>query len=257
MPRYVHYTLLGRHRWGRVTVDGVQGLRGDPFDSDGALEGDPIPLEKLRLNAPVQPTKIICVGRNYAAHAAELNHDLATEPLIFFKPPSAVVATDQPIVYPTGLSELVHHEGELGVVIGRRARNVSAARAPDHVFGYTIVNDVTARDLQRRDGQWTRAKGFDTFAPTGPWIDTDFSPEAQRVVVEVNGEVRQDQPISDMIFDIPTVIAYVSSVMTLERGDLISTGTPSGVGPLVPGDLVEVHVEGLGTLRNRVVEAAA
>lgn len=259
MPRYVHYTLLGRHRWGRVTADGhsVQGLRGDIFDGDGAPEGEPLPLEMLRFDPPLQPSKIVCVGRNYAAHAAELDHDVPTEPLIFLKPPSALVGHDEPIVYPVGQTELVHHEGELAVVIGRRTRNVRREQALAHVFGYTILNDVTARDLQRRDGQWTRAKGFDTFAPAGPWIDTDFSPRAQRVVVQVNGDKRQDQPISDMLFDIPTLIAHISSVMTLERGDVISTGTPSGVGPLVAGDVVEVHIEGLGTLRNHVVEAAA
>ena len=200
-----------------------------------------IPYQEDQLLCPVEPTKIICVGRNYAAHAKELGNDVPKEPLLFFKPPSSLVGPNGVVVLPPQ-SERVEHESELGVVIGTRARNVLAKDALKYVFGYTAANDVTARDLQKKDGQWTRAKGFDTFCPVGPWIETDLDPTRLRVVCRVNGAVRQDGKTSDMVFGVEALIEYVSAVMTLEPGDLILTGTPEGVGPLTTTDRCEVEI---------------
>jgi len=201
----------------------------------------------------IQPSKIVCVGRNYAKHAAEMGNDVPTEPLIFLKPPSAVISAGDPIVMPRGVGR-VDYEGEIGVVIGKRARNVAAADAWDHVEAIVAVNDVTARDLQNSDDQWTRAKGFDTFCPVGtpvPLADVDV--EALAVTTRVNGEVRQHGVVSDMAYDIPAILAYITSIMTLEPGDLVATGTPDGIGPLTPGDRVEIEVSGVGSVANPVV----
>jgi 2-keto-4-pentenoate hydratase/2-oxohepta-3-ene-1,7-dioic acid hydratase in catechol pathway len=209
-------------------------------------------LTEVRLLAPCQPTKILAIGLNYRTHAAEAGMDVPSEPLVFSKPPSSVIGPLQPIVYPI-LSQQVDYEGELAVVIGRRARNVSPEKAHDFVLGYTCGNDVTARDLQRRDDQWTRTKGFDTFCPLGPYIVTDLDPTHLAIRTQVNGEIRQSATTADMVFSVAELISYVSQVMTLEPGDVILTGTPAGVGPLQPGDVVEVEIEGIGTLRNPVV----
>ena len=207
----------------------------------------------MQLLAPVLPSKVLCVGRNYAAHARELGNELPTEPLIFFKPSTSVIGPGQPIVRPS-LSEDVQHEAELAVVIGRLCRRVPVESALDVVLGVTCANDVTARDLQRRDGQWTRGKGFDTFCPLGPWIDTDFDVrEPARVQCRVDGEVRQDGTTGDLVFDIATLIAWCSAFCTLLPGDVLLTGTPAGVGPLPAGCTVEVEVERLGVLSNPVV----
>jgi 2-keto-4-pentenoate hydratase/2-oxohepta-3-ene-1,7-dioic acid hydratase in catechol pathway len=203
------------------------------------------------LSVPVRPSKILCVGRNYAEHAAELGHDVPAEPLIFMKPPSSLIGSGEAIVLPA-ISERVDFEGELAVVIGRRCRNVAEADAMGVIGGYTILNDITARDLQKKDGQWARAKGFDTFAPCGPRLVTDLDPTDLEIKTLVNGELRQHGRTSQFIFSIPRVIAFISRAMTLEEGDVISTGTPSGVGPLKPGDTVEVWVEGIGSLINPV-----
>jgi 2-keto-4-pentenoate hydratase/2-oxohepta-3-ene-1,7-dioic acid hydratase in catechol pathway len=201
----------------------------------------------------LRPGKIIGVGRNYRDHAAELKNEVPDEPLLFFKPATALLAPGEPIVRPRGWQR-VDFEGELGVVIGRRCRRVKAGDALDYVFGYTIVNDVTVRDLQKKDGQWTRAKGFDSFCPVGPVVVPGLDPTKLRVVTRVDGAVKQDAPVSDMIFDVPTVIAAASRVMTLEPGDLIATGTPAGVGPIVAGNVVEIEIAGIGILRNPVVD---
>jgi 2-keto-4-pentenoate hydratase/2-oxohepta-3-ene-1,7-dioic acid hydratase in catechol pathway len=193
------------------------------------------------------------VGRNYREHAAELKNEVPTEPLLFLKPPTAIIESGQPIVRPRG-SWRVDFEGELGVVIGRTCRRVGRAEAMQYVAGYTIVNDVTVRDLQKKDGQWTRGKGFDTFCPCGPFLVDDVDATKLRIVTRVDGVVKQDAPTSDMIFDIATIIEVASRVMTLEPGDLIATGTPSGVGPIVAGNTVEITIEGIGTLTNPVVE---
>ncbi|HEX9102316.1 MAG TPA: fumarylacetoacetate hydrolase family protein [Polyangia bacterium] len=193
------------------------------------------------------------VGRNYREHAAELQHEVPAEPLLFLKPPTAIIESGQPIVRPRG-EWRVDFEGELGVVIGRTCRRVARADAMAYVAGYTIVNDVTVRDLQKRDGQWARAKGFDSFCPCGPFLVDDVDPTKLRIVTRLDGVVKQDAPTSDMIFDIPTIIEVASRVMTLEPGDLIATGTPSGVAPILPGMTVEITIEGIGTLTNPVVE---
>ncbi|HEX2211696.1 MAG TPA: fumarylacetoacetate hydrolase family protein [Longimicrobium sp.] len=203
-----------------------------------------------------RPSKIVCVGRNYLEHARELGNQVPERPLIFLKPPSSIVADGEAIVLPPE-SERVEHEGEIAVVIGRTARKVRAADAWDHVAGIAPLNDVTARDLQKTDGQWTRAKGFDTFCPIGPVVPLDriAGRGALEVVCRVNGEVRQHGRVGDMAFDIPTLIEYISGVMTLEPGDVIATGTPAGVGPLQSGDVVQVEIPGVGTLTNPVQAA--
>lgn len=199
------------------------------------------------------PSKIVCVGRNYAKHAAELGNDVPDEPLIFLKPPSAVIYDGDPIVLPKGAGR-VDHEAEIGVVVGKRARHVPVADAWSYVSALVPINDVTARDLQRKDGQWTRAKGFDTFCPVGTPVPLDAVDRgALRVTARVNGETRQDGAASDMVFDIPTLVAHISGIMTLEPGDLIATGTPEGIGPLAAGDEVVVEVYGVGAVSNRVV----
>jgi 2-keto-4-pentenoate hydratase/2-oxohepta-3-ene-1,7-dioic acid hydratase in catechol pathway len=211
-------------------------------------------LSQLTLLSPCQVTKLVAVGRNYAAHAAEHGDEVPSEPLIFLKPPSAVIGPNEPIVCPPQSAQ-VEHEAELAVVIGRRARHVPAADAWDYVLGYTCANDVTARDLQRSDGQWSRAKGFDTFAPLGPWIVTVLDPTDLTVVCRVNGQMKQQASTVDMVFKIPQLIEYITAAMTLEPGDVVLTGTPEGVSPIRPGDHVEVEVEGIGVLRNPVVAA--
>jgi 2-keto-4-pentenoate hydratase/2-oxohepta-3-ene-1,7-dioic acid hydratase in catechol pathway len=201
-----------------------------------------------------RPGKIIGIGQNYRAHAAEMGKGIPEEPLMFLKPPSAVIDDGMPIERPAGY-ERVDYEGELGVVIGTRARHVPAERARDVVAGYVCVNDVTVRDLQKKDGQWTRAKGFDSFCPIGPRVVSGLDPRALRITTRVNGVVKQDSSTSDLIFDVPALIAFVTRHMTLEPGDLISTGTPAGVGNLAVGDVVEVEIEGIGILRNPVIAA--
>jgi len=225
---------------------------------DGRLEGEvivsesvSIPVEQARLLAPCEPTKIVCVGRNYAAHAAELGNEVPQRPLLFFKPPSAVIGPNDEIVLPK--SNLIHHEAELAVVIGTRCRNVSADEAMSVVLGYTCMNDVSDREAQKWDKNWVRAKGFDTSAPLGPAIVTKDEIEGPfHVMSRVNGEIRQDGSTADFIFTIPELIEEITHYMTLEPGDVIATGTPAGVGPLVSGDAVEIEIEEIGILRNRV-----
>lgn len=223
----------------------------DPDVRHGIFEQMP---PGARLLPPCAPSKIVCVGRNYAEHAKELGNEVPKEPLIFLKPPSSLIASGDLIVYPR-LSERVDFEGELGVVIGKRGRLISRQSAPEYILGYTCINDVTARDLQKRDGQWTRGKGFDTFCAVGPWtverngVDVD----SLRVQAYVDGELKQDAPVSDMIFPIDVILSYISEFMTLEPGDLIATGTPPGVGPLLPGSRVQIKIEGIGVLENTVV----
>jgi len=214
-------------------------------------ESGSVPAKRVHLLAPCTPTKIICVGRNYAAHAKELGNDVPERPLFFFKPPSAVIGPNDEIVLPK--SGLVHHEAELAVVIGVRCRNVSTQEAMSVILGYTCMNDVSDREAQKWDKNWVRAKGFDTSAPLGPMIVTKDEIEGPfHVISRVNGEPRQDGSTRDFIFSIPVLIEEISSYMTLEPGDVIATGTPAGVGPLVSGDVVEVEIEGIGVLRNSV-----
>jgi 2-keto-4-pentenoate hydratase/2-oxohepta-3-ene-1,7-dioic acid hydratase in catechol pathway len=206
--------------------------------------------------AKSRPSKIVCIGLNYAKHAAEFGNPIPKEPLIFLKPPSALIGPDEPIVMPKGAGQ-VDYEGEIGVRIGKRARHVARADAWSYVDGLLAINDVTARELQRADGQWSRAKGFDTFCPAGPVTPlAKVDRDALSVTTRVNGEVRQQSGADDMVFDIPSLVAHISRIMTLEPGDLIATGTPSGVGPLSPGDVVEIDIGGVGSLSNPVVAEA-
>lgn len=227
-------------------------LKADPMFAGYDPTGERVPLAEAKLLAPVIPrSKVVAVGKNYHEHAEEMGGEAPAEPLLFLKPNTSVIGPGDAIVLPPQ-SEQVEHEGEVAVVIGRIAKNVSEADAAEVVFGYTIANDVTARDLQRRDGQWTRAKGFDTFCPLGPVIDTDLDLEHGTIETVVDGERRQHGRLADMVHSIPAIIAYASSVFTLLPGDVILTGTPAGVGPLVDGDTVEITVSGLGTLSNPV-----
>ena len=231
-------------------------LRGHPFGTDPAgvqFTGRRFPLADVRLLAPVLPSKVVAVGKNYAEHAQEMGGEPPAEPVLFLKPSTSVVGQGDAIAYPVKLTERVDFEGELAVIIGRLCREVPLERAQDVIFGYTCANDVTARDLQSRDGQWTRAKGFDTFCPIGPWIETQADPTDLGLTTSVNGEIKQHARTSEMVHDVPTLIAFVSQVMTLLPGDVILTGTPAGVGPLQHGDEVSVTIESIGTLRNRVI----
>jgi 2-keto-4-pentenoate hydratase/2-oxohepta-3-ene-1,7-dioic acid hydratase in catechol pathway len=228
-------------------------LAGDPLYVGVHPTDTEVPLADVRLLAPVIPrSKVVGIGRNYAAHAAEMGGDVPAEPLMFIKPNTSVAGPADPVFYPRQSSE-VHYEGELAVVIGRICRDVPADRIAEVVYGYTVANDVTARDLQRGDVQFTRAKGFDSFCPLGPWVETELDTSDLRVTTHLNGDVMQDGSTKDMIFDVPTLVEYVSSVMTLLPGDVILTGTPEGVGPMNVGDEVEVTVSGIGSLTNRVV----
>lgn len=230
-------------------------LTGDPLYAGYETTGDRVPIADAVILAPVIPrSKIVCVGKNYHDHAAEMGGAAPEEPLLFLKPNTSVIGPGDAIVRPA-ISEQTDFEGELAVVIGRIAKNVSADDALDHVLGYTIANDVTARDLQRKDGQWTRAKGFDTFCPLGPTINTDFDPSSATIQTRVNGEVKQQAPLSDMIHSVADIIAHASAVFTLLPGDVILTGTPAGVGAFTAGDTVEVEISGLGILRNVVRDA--
>ncbi len=235
-------------------------LRGHPFGpGKGGVQftGDTYPLAEVRLLAPVLPSKVVAVDGNYAGNDAETAAGKGAaavgEPVLFLKPSTAVVGHGDQIAYPVKLTQRVDYEGELAVIIGRLCREVPAAQAADVIFGYTCANDVTARDLQARDGQWTRAKGFDTFCPLGPWIETDVDPADLELTTAVNGEVRQRARTSQLRYDVPALVEYVSTVMTLLPGDVLLTGTPAGVGPLEDGDEVSVTIESIGSLRNTVV----
>ena len=243
-----------RPRFGLIEGDEVFALLGELNEGNLSLEGvEPsISLADARLLPPVAPSKIVCVGRNYREHAAELGNPMPAEPLLFLKAPSAVIGDGDTIELPP-ISGRVEHEGELAVVIGRRCRRVAEDEDPlSFVLGYTCLNDVTARDLQRQDVQFTRAKSFDTFCPVGPFVVTGLDPLDLKVSTRVNGEVRQSGRTSSMAFTVPSLLRYISNILTLEPGDLLATGTPAGVGPLRDGDTVEVEVEGVGTLRNFV-----
>ena len=250
---------IAHERLGAPRYAGVLGSSIFPLPRDYNFENIVIPnnegvltLDEVKLLAPIVPSKIVCVGRNYREHAAELGNKMPEEPLLFLKAPSAVISAGDKIVLPQA-SQQVEHEGELGVVIGRLASRLSSNDDPlSYVFGYTCVNDVTARDLQRKDVQFTRGKSFDTFCPVGPWIETDIDPRSVAVETRLNGEVKQKGNTADMAFPVSFLIRYISDIMTLYPGDLIATGTPAGVSRMKHGDTVEVEVQGIGVLRNRV-----
>jgi len=261
-PRYVRISVASDLRFGRMDGDKVLLFDRAPW-LGGAPTGETVATAAGRAVAPVEPSKIIGIGTNYRAHAVEMGKPIPKEPLMFLKPPSSIIGPDAAIIRPNGYDR-TDFEGELGVVIGQRARRVSVKDALTYVFGYTIVNDVTVRDLQQRDVQFTRAKGFDTFCPIGPCVvgadsrdGTSIDPRKLAVRTRVNGDLKQDSNTSDMIFDVPTLISFVSHVMTLEPGDVIATGTPQGVGPIAPGDRVEIEIETIGLLANPVIEPEA
>ena len=232
--------------------DQILVLRGDPIYSGIVPTESKVSLADVRLLAPVIPrSKVVCVGKNYADHAAEMGSDVPKEPVIFLKPNTSVIGPNDLIQWPR-MSERVDFEGELAIVISRICKDVPLEKVNDVIFGYTVANDVTARDLQKVDGQWNRAKGFDTFCPLGPWIETDFIPGSQKIITTLNGEVKQSEPLSSMTFKIPQIINFISSVMTLLPGDVILTGTPAGIGPMPAGAEVTVLIEGIGSLSNKV-----
>jgi 2-keto-4-pentenoate hydratase/2-oxohepta-3-ene-1,7-dioic acid hydratase in catechol pathway len=254
----ISHPSLDNRRYASVIGSGVL-----PFPADYSLERQELqqtttslPLSEVKLFAPVTPSKIVCVGRNYREHAAELGNKMPEEPLLFLKAPSALIASGDNIQLPAA-SQQVEHEGELGVVIGRMASKLTENDNPlDYVFGYTCVNDVTARDLQRKDVQFTRGKSFDTFCPVGPWIETELDPTNAAVTTRLNSEIKQQGNTADMAFPVAFLIRYISEIMTLYPGDLIATGTPAGVSKLKDGDVVEVEVAGVGVLRNQVVSGS-
>ncbi len=254
--RYVRFKRRGEDavRLGWIEDERIGSIEGPLF---GAHRRSPVtwPGTAVKLLAPLLPGKIVCVGRNYVEHAREHDAEVPDVPLLFLKPPSAVIGPRDPILLPPQ-SQQVEHEAELAVVIGRKARQVAPDEAREVIFGYLAANDVTARDLQRKDGQWTRAKGFDTFCPLGPWIDTEVDPGDLRITCRVNGQIRQLASTREMVFSVFQLVAFVSGIMTLEAGDVLLTGTPAGVGPLQGGDSVQVEIEGIGILENPVVGAA-
>jgi 2-keto-4-pentenoate hydratase/2-oxohepta-3-ene-1,7-dioic acid hydratase in catechol pathway len=258
--RIARFSVDDEPKYGVVESDDPEGLVGtvavldsDPLYRPVQFTGEQLQLADVRLLAPVIPrSKVVGVGRNYKAHAEELGNEVPAEPLIFLKPNTSVIGPRDGIVYPEQTNNL-HFEGELAIVIGRICRDLPKERADEVIFGYTVANDVTARDLQKSDGQWARAKGYDTFCPLGPWISTELDVSDVRVTTTVNGEPKQDGRTSQFIFDIPEVLAYITSFTTLLPGDVILTGTPAGVGPMLPGDEVAVSIEGLGTLTNKVI----
>jgi 2-keto-4-pentenoate hydratase/2-oxohepta-3-ene-1,7-dioic acid hydratase in catechol pathway len=252
--RFGRFEVAGQPRWGVIDGELVTLLAVRPWEGRARL-GGAIPLAGATFLPPCEPTKIVCIGLNYKAHAEEQGKTLPEEPLLFLKAPSALLAHGGTVVLPDD-SRLVEHEAELAFVIGRRTRHVRAAQALDHVLGYTCLDDVSARDIQRREKVYTRAKGFDTFCPVGPWLETEIGdPQALEIELRVNGDRRQRGTTGDMIFSVAEVIAFISRVMTLEPGDLVTTGTPPGVGPLVGGDTVEISIEGIGVLRHSVGSA--
>ena len=238
--------------FGILDDDQITIISGDPIYHGIQKTAAKVELAKVRLLAPVIPrSKIVCVGKNYADHAAEMGSEVPTEPIIFLKPNTSVIGPGDTIVWPA-MAPTIDYEAELAIVIGRVCKEVPKERVKDVIFGYTLANDVTTRELQKRDGQWTRAKSFDTFCPLGPWIETEFVPGTQRISLTVNGEIKQDASISQMMFGIEDIVHFVTQVMTLLPGDVIITGTPAGIGPLPEKSTVTVSIEGLGELTNKV-----
>lgn len=249
--KIVRFTHGDRAEYGILYEDGIQSIHGTPF-VDIQTTNQLHRLSDIRLLPPCLPSKIVALGVNYRSHGEEMNHRIPTEPLIFIKPSTSVIGTEDNIIYPES-SQRVDYEGELGVVVKSVTRHVSKEEAADYILGYTCVNDVTARDLQARDKQWTRAKGFDTFCPIGPCIETELDPTDLALETILNGEIKQQTRTSQLIFPVFELVSFISHVMTLLPGDIIATGTTSGIGPMQPGDIVEVRIEGIGTLRNYVV----
>ncbi|MDK2896834.1 MAG: hypothetical protein PWP04_954 [Candidatus Atribacteria bacterium] len=251
--RFLH-PKQGVPSWGYLKEKNTVLEINSPFSSQIEEKGGTFSLPDLKLLSPTAPSKVVAVGLNYRDHVAEFQHQIPENPIIFLKPSTAVIGPDEPILLPPS-SQKVDYEGELAVVIKKPAKNVSTSQADSYILGYTCLNDVTARDLQKKDGQWTRAKSFDTFSPIGPWIETDLEPGQLELRSLVNGQIKQNASTSNLIFPVKELIAFISQVMTLLPGDIIATGTPAGVGPLKPGDTVEISIQGIGTLRNPVKKA--
>jgi 2-keto-4-pentenoate hydratase/2-oxohepta-3-ene-1,7-dioic acid hydratase in catechol pathway len=251
--KIVRFTAGKKTGYGVLDGETIQVIEGKPF-RDIKTTDRFYGLNKVRLLAPCEPSKLVCVGLNYRKHAEETNMPLPEAPLIFLKPSTAVIGPEDNIIYPV-ITERVDYEGELGLVMKRKARRVAAEDALDYVLGYTCVNDVTARDLQNSDGQWARAKGIDTFAPLGPCIETELDPDNVTLETYLNGERKQQGNTNDLIYPVRDIISFITEAMTLLPGDVIATGTPSGIGPMQPGDTVEIRIPAIGTLRNRVVAA--
>ncbi|MYT28310.1 fumarylacetoacetate hydrolase family protein [Streptomyces sp. MspMP-M5] len=250
--RIARFSIDGTVGFGVLEGDELDVIKGHPF-AEFERSGRKVPLDKVRLLPPVLPNKVVGIGRNYAEHAAELGNDVPETPVTFFKPSTSVIGHGDPLAYPA-FSEEVHHEAELAVVIGRMCREVPRERVKDVILGYTCANDVTARDVQRREKQWARAKGFDGSCPLGPWIETDLDPSDLTIQCTVNGEQRQLGRTSEMVRPIEDLIVHITEAMTLLPGDVVLTGTPAGVGPLHDGDTVSVTIEGIGTLTNKVIK---
>ena len=238
-------------KWGWISGDKIGIIEGDPYGAFRRLKAT-VNLVEVTLLPPVIPGKLIGIGRNYAEHARERGVEVPPVPMFFLKAPTAIIASGENVVIPPQ-SQRVEHEAELAVVIGKAGRWIDPDLAAEHILGYSVANDITARDLQQVDGQWGRAKGFDTFCPLGPWIDTDFDPSEAMITCRVNGELRQMSSTHEMIYPVKQLVAFLSSIMTLLPGDVILTGTPPGIGPLLPGDILETSIDGLGTITNPVV----
>lgn len=249
--KIVRFAVGRRVSYGILQDESVQCIEGKPFRAIKPID-QYYRLSEVKLLSPCSPSKVVCLGLNYLSHARETNAPLPKTPLLFLKPSTAVIGPEDSIIYPD-MSNRVDYEGELGVVIKKIARRVTVEDAPDYILGYTCFNDVTARDLQSADGQWTRAKGFDTFAAVGPCIETELDPGNASVETCLNGELKQKGNTSDLIYSVPELISFVTNVMTLLPGDIIATGTPSGIGPMSPGDTVEIKIPPIGMLRNYVV----
>ena len=250
--RILRFRHSGKTRWGILKENSVLVLADSPFNKI-KLSRKTIPLSKVKILAPAQPSKIILVGLNYRDHARELDMKIPREPVIFLKPPTAVIGHQDIIIYPKSATR-VDYEAELALVIKKEAKNIPAAKANRYILGYTCLNDVTARDLQKKDGQWTRAKSFNTFCPIGPWVETNCDPSSLRITLRLNNCLKQDSSTRNFIFSAKKLVSFISGIMTLYPGDVISTGTPVGVGPMKPGDRVEVEIEGIGTLANTIAK---
>ena len=256
--RIVRFGTKGRARYGVLDGNTIRGLQGSPFASSRvggdslSSDGKTYDAGKVKLMAPCTPSKLVCLGVNYRSHAEETGLPLPALPLIFLKPSTAVIGPEEKIVLRPLPKRRVDYEAELGVVMGRRAKDVPKEKVDEYILGYTCVNDVSERYAQRDDGQWTRSKGYDTFAPIGPWIETEISPDDLKIESYLNGEVRQSGRTSDLIFGVAELVSFISGIMTLLPGDVIATGTPSGIGRMNPGDVIEIKIEGIGTLRNFV-----
>ncbi|MBQ3551732.1 MAG: fumarylacetoacetate hydrolase family protein [Clostridia bacterium] len=246
------FEFEGIARYGVMDDEAVKSLVDEPYD-ELIFDGMTYPISDVRLLAPCEPSKIVAIGKNYAAHAAEMKEGQPDEPLVFLKPNTCVVADGDDVVYPR-ISKRLDYEGELGVVIGKRAKHVKPGEAHKYIFGYTCLNDVTARDIQKSEPQWTRGKGFDTLCPIGPHIETEIDPSRLAIVTRINGEIRQSSTTDMMTHNIDKLICYITECMTLLPGDIIATGTPEGIGSMQVGDIVEVEIEGIGVLKNTIVK---